>query len=344
MATLRLRYVHEYRDRNNASRCYFRRPGFPSVVLPGLPGSREFNAAYEAALCAEQPPKVGKGGTGSLSDLVTSWMQSPGFANLSPSSQVTYRRALGPILEKHGHRLARDLPHDKAMKIIVGIGATRPGMANLTKSVLRTVFKFGRIVPNPFDDIDKYRLGRHHTWTEGELAAFEARWPLGTRERLAYAVLLYTGQRVGDAVRISRADIRNGMIRVVQEKTAEDEDDVLWIAMAPALVRAIQAGPAKGLRLIGGPDGAPIKKATLSHIIRQAAADAGLPSRCVAHGLRKAALRRLAESGATTKEIASVSGHKSLTEIERYTERASRGKLSRSAIGKLPDENGTESG
>jgi len=63
---------------------------------------------------------------------------------------------------------------------------------------------------------------KHHTWTDAELAAFEARWPLGTRERLAYALLLYTAQRVGDAVEIHRADIKSGMIRVVQEKTAED--------------------------------------------------------------------------------------------------------------------------
>jgi enterobacteria phage integrase len=338
MATLRLRYVHEYVDRNGAVRRYFRRRGSPSISLPGLPGSREFNAAYEAALDAEPPPKAGKGGPGSLSDLVADYFRSPSFGNLARSSQATYRKVLDPILEKDGHRLARDLPHDKAMKIIVEIGETRPGMANLTKSVLHTVYKFARITPNPFDHIDDYRLGKHHTWTDAEIAAYEARWPLGTRERLAYAVLLYTGQRVGDAVQISRADIKSGMIRVLQEKTAEDDDDVLWIAMAPALVRAIQAGPVRGLRLIGDRNGAPIKKAALSGIIRRAVADAGLPPRCVAHGLRKAALRRLAENGATTKEIAAVSGHRTLAEIERYTERASRAKLSRSAIARLPDE------
>jgi integrase len=124
----------------------------------------------------------------------------------------------------------------------------------------------------------------------------------------------------------------------VQEKTAEDEDDILWIAMAPALVRAIQALPAKGLRLIGDRNGRPVKKEALSDIIKKAAATAGLSPRCTAHGLRKAALRRLAESGATTKEIQAVFGHRTLAEIERYTERASRAKLSRAAIGKLADE------
>jgi len=51
----------------------------------------------------------------------------------------------------------------------------------------------------------------------------------------------------------------------------------------------------------------------------------------VAHGLRKAALRRLAENGSTTKEIATLSGHRSLKEIERYTERAAQAGLARAA-------------
>jgi Phage integrase family len=338
LATMRLKYVHEYIDGTGTVRRYFRRRGFPKVALPGLPGSHEFREAYEAALQAEPPPKAAKGGPGSLSDLVATWCRSPRFANLSPSTKATYRKVLKPILEQHGHRLARDLPHDKAMKIIVQIGETCPGMANLTKSVLHTIFKFAKVTPNPFADIGDYNLGKHHTWADTELASFEARWPLGTRERLAYALLLYTAQRVGDVVEIRRADIKGGMIRVLQEKTAEDEDDVLWIAMHPALVRAIEAGPAKGLTLIGDKHGRPIKKGALSNLIKRAAADAGLPPKCVAHGLRKAGLRRLAEHGATTKEIAAVSGHRTLAEIERYTERASRAMLSRRAIAKLPDE------
>ena len=77
---------------------------------------------------------------------------------------------------------------------------------------------------------------------------------------------------------------------------------------------------------------------SLTDLIEAAVKRAGLPPRCVAHGLRKAALRRLAEHGSTTKEIAAVSGHRSLSEIERYTARADQAGLARSAIAKLPDE------
>jgi enterobacteria phage integrase len=51
--------------------------------------------------------------------------------------------------------------------------------------------------------------------------------------------------------------------------------------------------------------------------------------------LRKATTRRLAEGGATAKEIASVSGHKTLREIERYTDKADQRRLSQAAMNKL---------
>ena len=82
--------------------------------------------------------------------------------------------------------------------------------------------------------------------------------------------------------------------------------------------------------------GRPLRR--LTNLIEKAAQLAGLPTRCVAHGLRKAALRRLAEHGGTTKEIAAISGHKSLSEIERYTARAEQARLARAAVAKLPDD------
>jgi integrase len=92
------------------------------------------------------------------------------------------------------------------------------------------------------------------------------------------------------------------------------------------------------LFLICDQKGRPIRRETLTRLIKNAAKAAGLPPKCLPHGLRKAALRRLAERGSTTKEIASVSGHRSLKEIERYTEKASKAILSQAAIGRLPDE------
>ena len=278
---------------------------------------------------------------GSLAAVAAGYFRSADYANLSPSSQRSYRVALKPILDAHGHRLVRDLPHQAARHIIEAIGAGRPGTANLTRSVLSKVLAYaietGIRTDNPFAGMKPYRLGTYHTWTDAEIAQFERRWPLGTRERLAFALLLYTGQRGGDIVNMLRSDMVDGRIRVAQDKARKGTTNELMIPIHPALARALQAGPVVGMQhIVADARGKPLRG--LTKLIRRAVKLAGLPPRCVAHGLRKAALRRLAEHGSTTKEIAAVSGHRSLSEIERYTARADQVGLAQAAIAKLPDK------
>ena len=56
-------------------------------------------------------------------------------------------------------------------------------------------------------------------WSETEIARFEAYWPLGSRERLAIDLLLYTAQRSGDVRKMGLQHVRGGAILVRQEKT-----------------------------------------------------------------------------------------------------------------------------
>jgi integrase len=299
--------------------------------------------AYQAALSAVPQVNYAKHATGTTGWLVIEFCRSTEFSNLKPSSKKTYKSILDNLRDKHGHRLVRDLQPPKARKLIEEIGVSHPAMANLTRAVFRRLMEYaialGLRHDNPFDKVPTYRLGTHHTWTDDEIQAYENRWPVGTRERLALALLLYTGQRGGDVVRMRRSDIKHGMIRVVQQKTAQDEDDCLLIPIHPALQRAIRAWQTDGVYLLTDANGRPITRQSLTRLIRLAAHAVGLPSHCVAHGLRKAALRRLAEHGSTTKEIAAVSGHRSLKEIERYTERADQARLSRAALKRIPDRN-----
>jgi len=58
---------------------------------------------------------------------------------------------------------------------------------------------------------------------------------------------------------------------------------------------------------------------------------------------RKAAARRLAEAGCATHEIASITGHKTLSEIERYTREAERARLARTASGMVVQAFGEKS-
>jgi enterobacteria phage integrase len=339
MAVIRLPYVKEYVDQTGAVRRYFRKRGCKSVALPGVPGSREFMAAYEAAMGTpvERPSRHGPG---SVAALIVDYLRAAAFANLKPSSQATYRIVLDRFGTMHGHRMVRDMPRGKVAAYVHAIGAERPGMANLTRAVLRKLLahavRVGYRNDNPVTEIDRYKIGTRHTWTEAELAAFEKRWPLGTRERLAYALLLYTGQRGGDVVRMRRQDVSGGVIAVVQEKTGT----ALSIPIHPELARVMKSGPHKSMHLIGDPNGRPIGRPALTMLIGRAAHAAGLSQECVAHGLRKAQMRRLAEGGATAKQIASISGHKSLHEIERYTAAADQKKLSKAAMDKLRTDKG----
>jgi integrase len=313
-------------------------------MLPGLPGSSEFMAAYQTALSGAPTAPAAGHAPGTLAALVKQFYGSAEFANLKPSSKATYRKVLEPIARRDGHRLVRDMPAEKARKIIEEIGTTRPGLANLSRAIMRRLMGYAIDLrlrsDNPFARVPRYKLGAHRAWTDGELAMFEARWPLGTRERRAYALLLYTAQRVGDVVRLRRSDIVGDTIVLIQQKTGAP----LVITIHPELRDALKAGPTNGLQLIGDRQGRRIEVEALSALIVKAATLAGLPRDCLPHGLRKAALRRLAEHGSTTKEIAAVSGHRSLGEIERYTRDADQARLARTAIGKLPDGKRTKIG
>jgi enterobacteria phage integrase len=337
VAKIRLKYVNEYIDRTGKLRRYFRKGGKQLGALDGEPGSDEFMTAYAAYLA--EKPKAAKTTlhADSLGKLIIDFYGSRFFTDRKPSTRQLYKYALEPVAKEHGHRSASTMTAEHAEKIINKIGEKRPGMGNLTRAVMRRVMQFAVKTrlrkDNPFLGIDAFKVGEHHTWTDAELKKFEDKWRLGTRQRLAYALLLYTGQRVGDVTRMSRADVSDGLIHVVQQKTGAD----IWVPIHPELERAMKAGPNKGLTLIGDPYGRPLKRAALSGLLRAAIKDAGLSTRCVAHGLRKAAMRRLAEADATANQIAAVSGHKTLKEVERYTRAADQLKLARTAMGKVPN-------
>jgi integrase len=269
------------------------------------------------------------------------------FKNKKPKTQKTYRYALTPLVNQHGQRSISGFDAARTEAIIAEIGGVRPAMANLTKWVLARVFKhiikLGWRHDNPTLSIENFKGGEHHTWTDEELAKFEKRWAVGTRERLAYALCLYTDQRVGDVVKLRRSDVHDGTIRLTQEKT----DEPLTVPIHPALRRALDAYPAKGLTLIGKHNGAPLSAQGLSRLLERAAKEASLPvgpgvpkaTRCVAHGLRKALQRKLAESGATTKQMQAISGHTTLKQVERYSARANQKHLAERAMALIADQN-----
>jgi integrase len=334
MARVDLPYIKSYRDRSGTRRHYFRRNKRNYGALPGEPGSPEFMEAYSGFL-GSKPESSGKA-PGTFGSVISKYYGSPNFSNLKPSSQQGYRYVLEPLAKEHGHKPVALLTDEAVRDMIEEIGKRSPQMANLTKRVLRNLLNIAyerKWIPRPVTGgkIVPYKGGAHHTWTEDELDIYEARWPLGTRERLAYALLLYTDQRGGDVVKMRRGDIANGEIRLTQEKTGT----IMVIPIHDELMAAIKAFKSNGLTLIGDRHGRPISRSALTELIGKAVQLAGLPPRCKPHGLRKSMLVRMAENEATTKEMQSISGHRSTKEIERYVIDANQASLARLALPKM---------
>jgi integrase len=174
-----------------------------------------------------------------------------------------------------------------------------------------------------------------HTWTEDEIAQFEAHHPIGTKPRLALALLLYTTQRRGDVVRMGRQHIRETQdgpaLYVKQRKTGVE----LLIPIYPELGAVLDVTPSEHLTFLVTATGKPYGDNHFSESFREWCDAAGLPKRCSAHGLRKAACRRLAEGGCTAPEIMSNSGHGTMKELVRYTKAADQARLARNALAKM---------
>jgi integrase len=167
-----------------------------------------------------------------------------------------------------------------------------------------------------------------HTWTEDEIAIYEAKHAIGTKPRLALALGLYTGQRRGDVVRMGLQHIREGTIAVRQQKTRAS----LSIPLHEELRAVLDGTPCGHLTLLVTKTGKSYAANDFSEQFRAWCNEAGLPPACSFHGLRKAACRRLAEAGCTPHEIAAITGHKSLREIERYTRAVDHARLARAAM------------
>jgi integrase len=329
---MRLKYVHAFRDRMRRMRYYFRRHG-KQIALPGLPGSNEFMATYAAQLDntlkrVELRPKAAPG---TFAALAIRYYGSPQYLSLSITSRSNYRRVIDGFLEEHGHRRVDQMTREH-VDIIVGKMANKPGAGIILLKRLRTLVRYAMALGwtdrDPTAGVKGFRSKEIHTWNEDEIAIFEKRWPEGSRERLSFALLLYTGQRGSDVHRMMWTDIVGDTIRVTQQKTAAK----LTIPIHAALDRALEIANRDCATILVTVYGHAFSVKGFGNMISTAIREAGLPGRCKAHGLRKAAARRLAEAGCSANEIAAITGHKTLAEVERYTRAADQERLARQAM------------
>jgi integrase len=352
------KYTCGYIDSRGKPRWYFRRRGFKQIPLCGLPWSPEFMADLSAAMAGSTPAtEVGSSQIipGTVAALVTAFLDcSPQSSSPLKAQAANTQRDRRYILEKfskdHGSKpLYRTdssgrrmmLLTQEIMQRVVNAKSDMPFAQRNFLNALRSMFQWavreGRVPSDPTAGVlrAKTKSTGYRTWSEAEIEKFEAAHPIGTKARLAFGLLLFTGQRRSDVVRMGTSHIHRGILTIDQRKTEGQDEAHVEIPVHPKLREIIDGTTTVGTQtFLVNSDGRAFTPERFGNWFRELCDLAGC-SGVSAHGLRKAAARRLAELGCSAHEIASITGHASLREVERYTKAASRKRLAHSAMKKL---------
>lgn len=326
------KWVSEYPDRHGKPRYRFRRKGYTQYLFKNAPGTEGFRQEYRACLDGLASERTDPGAdriiAGTFDDLITRYYRSPDFLDPGPRTQVVYRGTIERWRVKYGKARVRDLEPRHVAEMLAEMLPYRTS-ANMLRKRLRALLQFaireGLADRNPVLATKPYKVEStgFHTWSEDEIAQFEARHPVGSKARLALDLMLWTGQRGGDARIMGAGHVRGKRLVVTQEKTGA----TVSLPILPALARSIMATKSSALVFLLSDHGKPYSPKGFGNKIRQWCDEAGLPN-CSAHGLRKAAARRFAEAGCSNQQIKSWTGHTTDSEVARYTAAADQEALS----------------
>lgn len=334
-------HLHRQTTRHGRTVWYVRVGHGPRIRIKAEFGAPEFEAEYQAAISgAPKPAKVGTV-SGSLAWLIERYRETGVWAALSAATRRQRENIFKQAVEMGGCQ-----PFAKITQ--TGIIAARerrvatPAQSRNFLDAMRGVFRWAlkakmvRIDPTAGVDNPPRKAGDGFTpWTESDVAAYEAAWPIGTRQRVWLDVLLYTGLRRGDAVRFGRQHVRDGIGTLKTEKT----DTVVTLPILPVLARTIEAGPCGDLAYICGERRGPFTKESFGTAFREACNAAGVKGS--AHGVRKIAATRAAEAGATVAQIEAIFGWQGGTMAALYTRKADRKRLAIEAMHKLGNDKAT---
>lgn len=326
---------HLYRERTrHGGIAYYVRVGHGRRIrIREAFGTAEFWAAYREAVEGRAPQAAaGRPKPQTLAWLIDQYRHHSAWAALSPAT-----RRQRENIYRHVTATAGDKPIAKITERTIREGrerrAAKPHSANNFLKAMRGLFGWAvaekKVPTDPTRGIPLL-AGKNdevgfHTWTEEEVERYEAHWPVGTRERLALDLLLYTGLRRGDVVRFGRPHVRNGEGTIRTEKTGEE---VTFPILGP-LAASIAATKTGGLTYLATASGRPFVKEGFGNWFRDAARLAGVPGS--AHGLRKAGAVRAAENGATVAQLMAMYGWTTEKMAVHYIRAANRRRLAREA-------------
>lgn len=341
-------YTHEVSK--GARTYYYYRRGKFRAKLPGRPFSTEFmdaHAAAEAAYAAgkDAPSSIGieRLKPGSFNALIRAYYSSPEFLNLKPESQRTNRNVMEKIRQRLGDaQVASFLP--RHLEAMMAEKADKPDAANrirrMMKLLMRYAVRHGYRNEDPTSQIRKLktRSQGYKTWGEEEIERFYAAHGEGTRARLAFDILLYTGLRRADVVKLGRQHLRDGVLTVMMSKTGQ----TVSIPVHPVLRRSLDRLPPDQLTFLITDQGKPFTANGFGNwigdLVRQAGLREGLEKGekgFSSHGLRKAICRRLADVGCDALQIMAITGHSDIEQVMVYIAERDRRRAADLAIKSL---------
>ena len=338
-------YLIADRDRHGVVRYYVRRHG-RKIRIREKPGTEAFALAYAEALAAfdpgaaEQRNAIKLASVGTLGWLAARYFASAEFRRLDPKSQRVRRSVIEDCLREPRKPGADDLMRDCPMsalspahvKMLRDRKSDLPGAANNRRKYLSSMFGWavedGSMRTNPAREIRRisYATDGVHSWTPDEVRQFEDRHPIGTKARLALALLLYLGVRKGDVVTLGRQHVKDGWLSMVPSKTRYRRRTVSQKPILPVLADIIARSPTGDLTFLITSFGKPFTVAGFGNWFRDRCDEAALPQ-CSAHGLRKAGATIAAENGATDRQLMALYDWTSEKQANVYTAAASRKRL-----------------
>lgn len=314
--------VTQYKDRHGRVRYRFRKKGLKPHSFRNAPGTPEFLAELHAAQNAGPFAPEARYAPYTYDALIVAFYQTPRWLGMKPSSQKTYRGIIEDFRKTNGTKDVRRITTASVEKKLGKLSATPAKANNLRKALARLhrhAIKLDWRADNPVTATDPYKEGvGFHAWTDAELDAFDARWPYGSRERLAKELLLNTALRKSDVLSVGPTNRTGNRLALHHSKN----DSHTVVPMGAPLLHAL-AGFEDSAPYIQTIFGNPYTPTGFYNWFKRACVKAGI-GHCSPHGLRKAMSRQLAESGATALQGRAVTGHKTDKEFASYAESANR--------------------
>lgn len=247
---------------------------------------------------------------GSFDALCTAYLASHNFGRLAPKSQKLNRLYIDHLRDKYGPLPAVAITRPVVVALREA-NASRPWYATHLLSKLRLLLQHG---------VDTGALKVNHALKPGGVRP-PKRHAVWSREdtdrmlatanpdiRLACALLLYTAQRPADAMAMTWGQIQDRGGRLWLTLRQEKTDELVDVPAHRALEAILRAAPRRSMMVVPSPTGLPWAYRNFARrwdIIRKEAGIEDVQRR----DLRRTAMVRMAEAGATSAQIAGVSGH-----------------------------------